>query len=81
MGKLQETLADFNLALDNNPKNTLTLTNRGDLYRQMGRYDEAIIDLNESLIIRSDNTEVLNNNETIPSRFGTCEKCKRFNSG
>jgi tetratricopeptide (TPR) repeat protein len=49
MEPYDEALADFNRALELDPKDVWALAGRGKTYRKMGRYDEALADYDRAL--------------------------------
>ncbi len=52
-GKLEEALESFRLGLSISPRSSVIRTNRARTLLQLGRYDEALADLNETLAIDS----------------------------
>lgn len=52
-GKLEEALESFRLGLSISPRSSVIRTNRARTLLQLGRYDEALTDLNETLSIDS----------------------------
>lgn len=48
-GKLQQTLANYNKAIELDPKNSLAYNNRGLIYDQQGDYPHAISDFSKAI--------------------------------
>jgi len=51
MGKYEESLSDFDRAIELDPEYQGALTNRGETYLQMGKYEEALSDFGRAIEI------------------------------
>lgn len=49
MNRYDEALADFNWAIELDPKYAFAIASRGATYRMMNRYDKALADLNRAI--------------------------------
>lgn len=49
LGKYDEALADFALALEEDPASILALTGSAETYRELGRYDQALFSIEAAL--------------------------------
>lgn len=61
LGKLDETINDYNIILRINPNEYETLTNRGVVYAEKGDYEKAIRDFKQALIINPSDNKALSN--------------------
>lgn len=59
LGKLDEALISYNVAIERYPENTFIRHNRAALFCEMNRFDEALIDYNTILIATPDDVEAL----------------------
>lgn len=58
-GDLEKAFDLFNKAIETNPKYPNGFSNRGQVYRQMKKYDLAIIDFTKSLELNADNPNII----------------------
>ena len=60
-GEIDRAIADFNAALELDPKHAIAYNNRGAAYAEKGEYDRAISDYNKAIEIDRNNTSAFHN--------------------
>ena len=74
-GDLESALESFTVALDIDPVGS-TYNARADVYRQLGRYDEAMADIGEALRLDGDDPRWVYTRGLIYRDMGDAEKAK-----
>ena len=72
-GDFEKAIAEYNAALDLEPDDPATLTNRGAALDSLGRHEEALADHNRSLELRPDDPDTLNNRGGALAKLGRYE--------
>jgi FkbM family methyltransferase len=70
LGKLEEALADINLAILSEPQQSSFHNNRANILRDLGRTDEAIESINQALKLDPEYPEALNNRAVLLQDLG-----------
>jgi Flp pilus assembly protein TadD len=60
-GQYDQAIADFNKAIEINPRYDKAYNNRGIVYRLKGQYDQAISDFNKAIEINPTDAQAYNN--------------------
>ncbi len=60
-GDWQGAIADYTLAIQQNPNLAAAYNNRGIAYRQVGQYQQAIADYTQAILLTPNNAELFNN--------------------
>lgn len=76
-GKHTQALADFDKALEINPKNSRALYNRGNIFFDTGDYEKAIRDYSNALDLKLINPNVYYNRGISYSELGMLDKAIR----
>ena len=54
---MKEAMAAYNQAVRNNPKSARAYSQRGDGYRRLGRYHQALLDYNQAIRLAPDSAD------------------------
>ncbi|NEQ35854.1 MAG: tetratricopeptide repeat protein [Okeania sp. SIO3I5] len=73
-GEYEKALADFNQAIQLNPKLAKAYNDRGIVYRKQGKYEKAIADYNQAIQINPEDADYYNNRGIVYKKQGEYEK-------
>ena len=77
-GEYDSAIADFNQAIQLNPKDAIAFNNRGNAYGKKGQYDYAIDDFSEAIQLNPKYTEAFNNRGVAYNKQGEYDYTRRY---